>query len=114
MSREKPLPLKMIFDCFHAQVQSDQVERQDWAPKWTTESWKCDRVFICVFQAYLSNMSSNYSDWIAKMLETEARDWSRQVLPDEDGDGYYHTQADVIIFQVILAFIRSNSLKLNN
>nr|CAG4646133.1 EOG090X03GO [Macrothrix elegans] len=51
--------------------------------------------------AYLKNMSSNYSEWMQKTLETEARDWRRPQLPESDGDGYYHTEATVIIFQMV-------------
>lgn len=52
-------------------------------------------------------MSSNYSEWMLKTLETEARDWRRAQLPESDGDGYYHTESIVIIFQVTLESIGS-------
>lgn len=45
-------------------------------------------------------MSSNYADWMQKTVETEARDWRRPVVPETDGDGHYHTESIVIIFQV--------------
>ena len=45
-------------------------------------------------------MSSKYSDWMQKTVETEARDWRRHAAPEIDGDGHYHTESIVIIFQV--------------
>lgn len=45
-------------------------------------------------------MTVNYGDWMKRTIETEARDWRRPVEPDEDGDGHYHTEGTVIIFQV--------------
>ena len=52
-------------------------------------------------QAYLGNMTNNYSDWMQKTLETEARDWRRPAMPETDNDDHYHTQATVIIFQMV-------------
>ena len=52
-------------------------------------------------QAYLSNMTSNYGDCMQKTLETEARDWRRSSPPESDGDDHYHTEAAVIIFQMV-------------
>ncbi len=45
-------------------------------------------------------MTSNYGDWMQKTVETEARDWRRPIIPESDGDGHYHTESIVIIFQV--------------
>jgi len=50
---------------------------------------------------YLSNMESNYEDWMQKTLETEKQDWINGVAPEGDQDGYFHTAAPVIIFQMI-------------
>jgi hypothetical protein len=47
-------------------------------------------------------MAYNYNDWMQKTVETEARDWRRPVVPESDGDGHYHTESIVIIFQVII------------
>nr|SVE73459.1 EOG090X03GO [Daphnia atkinsoni] len=54
-----------------------------------------------LFQAYISNMALNYNDWMQKTVETEARDWRRPVVPESDGDGHYHTESIVIIFQMV-------------
>nr|SVE76290.1 EOG090X03GO [Daphnia longispina] len=54
-----------------------------------------------LFHAYISNMAYNYNDWMQKTVETEARDWRRPVLPESDGDGHYHTESIVIIFQMV-------------
>ena len=45
-------------------------------------------------------MAANYGDWMQNTLVTEARDWRRPVVPESDGDGHFHTEASVIIFQV--------------
>ena len=45
-------------------------------------------------------MALNYTDWMQKTVEAEARDWRRPVVPESDGDGHYHTESIVIIFQV--------------
>lgn len=50
---------------------------------------------------YLSNMESNYVDWMQKTLETEKQDWINCVAPEGDQDGKFHTAAPVIIFQMI-------------
>uniref|UniRef100_A0A1B6L8Z3 Exocyst complex component 3 n=1 Tax=Graphocephala atropunctata TaxID=36148 RepID=A0A1B6L8Z3_9HEMI len=50
---------------------------------------------------YLSNMESNYVDWMQKTLETERHDWLNGIAPEGDQDGYFHTAAPVIIFQMI-------------
>ncbi|XP_054282990.1 exocyst complex component 3 [Macrosteles quadrilineatus] len=50
---------------------------------------------------YLSNMETNYEDWMQKTLETEKQDWINGVAPEGDQDGYFHTAAPVIIFQMI-------------
>lgn len=52
-------------------------------------------------QKYLSNMESNYVDWMQKTLDTERQDWINGVAPEGDQDGYFHTAAPVIIFQMI-------------
>ncbi|KAJ8884588.1 hypothetical protein PR048_016445 [Dryococelus australis] len=51
---------------------------------------------------YLKNMENNYMEWMQKTLEKEKEDWRKQVLPEgDDQDGYFHTVAPVIIFQMI-------------
>lgn len=52
-------------------------------------------------QKYLKNMEGNYMEWMQKTLETEQQDWSAGVPPEGDQDGYFHTAAPVIIFQMI-------------
>uniref|UniRef100_A0A1B6F7T9 Exocyst complex component 3 n=1 Tax=Cuerna arida TaxID=1464854 RepID=A0A1B6F7T9_9HEMI len=52
-------------------------------------------------QQYLSNMEANYVDWMQKTLETEKQDWLNGIAPEGDQDGYFHTAAPVIIFQMI-------------
>ncbi|XP_057373796.1 exocyst complex component 3-like [Daphnia carinata] len=54
-----------------------------------------------LFQAYISNMASNYNDWMQKTVDAEARDWRRPIVPESDGDGHYHTESIVIIFQMV-------------
>nr|CAG4640730.1 EOG090X03GO [Eulimnadia texana] len=54
-----------------------------------------------LLDAYFRNMGSNYGEWMQKTLETEARDWRRPSLPESDADGYYNTEAPVIIFQMV-------------
>ncbi|XP_067000156.2 exocyst complex component 3 [Anabrus simplex] len=51
---------------------------------------------------YLKNMENNYGEWMQKTLETEKIDWSKGVPPEgDDQEGYFHTSAPVIIFQMI-------------
>ncbi|XP_047102753.1 exocyst complex component 3 isoform X1 [Schistocerca piceifrons] len=53
-------------------------------------------------QKYLSNMQKNYIEWMQKTLETEKTDWNSGALPEVgDQEGYYHTAAPVIVFQMI-------------
>nr|CAD7396422.1 unnamed protein product [Timema cristinae] len=51
---------------------------------------------------YLKNMERNYMDWMQKTLEKEKEDWRKGTAPEgDDQDGYFHTVAPVIIFQMI-------------
>nr|CAG4642395.1 EOG090X03GO [Evadne anonyx] len=60
-----------------------------------------DETIESLIKSYLDNMTRNYSDWMQKALEREARDWRRRVEPESDNDGHYHTEATVIIFQMV-------------
>lgn len=52
-------------------------------------------------QQYLSNMATNYVEWMQNTLEKEREDWSNGMAPEEDQDGFFHTDTPVIIFQMI-------------
>ncbi|GLH02675.1 Exocyst complex component 3 [Gryllus bimaculatus] len=53
-------------------------------------------------QRYLKYMEGNYVEWMQKTLETEKADWGNGVPPEgDDQEGYYHTSAPIIIFQMI-------------
>nr|CAG4649196.1 EOG090X03GO [Scapholeberis mucronata]SVE93521.1 EOG090X03GO [Scapholeberis mucronata] len=66
-----------------------------------------------LYKTYLTNMSSNYADWMQKTVETEARDWRRPVVPETDGDGHYHTESIVIIFQMVEENLKVISLTIS-
>lgn len=51
---------------------------------------------------YLSNMLQNYDDWMKKTLESEKISWWSPAMPVEIiNETYFHTDAPVIIFQMI-------------
>jgi len=52
-------------------------------------------------QQYLKNMEMNYVEWMHKTLETEKLDWGIGTAPEGDDQGFFHTSAPVIIFQMI-------------
>lgn len=52
-------------------------------------------------QQYLKNMEMNYMEWMQKTLETEKLDWGNGTAPEGDNQGFFHTSAPVIIFQMI-------------
>lgn len=60
-----------------------------------------ESVVTSLEKQYLKNMEDNYTEWMQKTLETEQSDWTSEVVPEGDQDGYYHTAAPVIIFQMI-------------
>lgn len=45
-------------------------------------------------------METNYGEWMQRTLQTEAKDWVREQMPETNNDGHYRTEAIVIIFQV--------------
>jgi exocyst complex component 3 len=49
----------------------------------------------------LQNMEMNYMEWMQKTLETEKLDWGNGTAPEGDDQGFFHTSAPVIIFQMI-------------
>jgi exocyst complex component 3 len=51
--------------------------------------------------SHYQNIEENYKEWMYKTLETEKQDWQKGSGPDADDQGYYHTVAPVIIFQMI-------------
>ncbi|KAE8751434.1 hypothetical protein FOCC_FOCC001681 [Frankliniella occidentalis] len=53
-------------------------------------------------EKYLKVMENNYQEWMRKTLEAEQADWRAGVAPEGDEtDGFFHTSAPVIIFQMI-------------
>lgn len=47
-------------------------------------------------------MEENYQEWMRKTLEAEQADWRAGVAPEGgETDGFFHTSAPVIIFQMI-------------
>ena len=51
---------------------------------------------------YLTVMENNYQEWMRKTVEAEQADWRAGVAPEGDEtDGFFHTSAPVIIFQMI-------------
>ncbi|KAK3912373.1 Exocyst complex component 3 [Frankliniella fusca] len=53
-------------------------------------------------EKYLKVMENNYQEWMRKTLEAEQADWRAGVAPEGgETDGFFHTSAPVIIFQMI-------------
>ncbi|XP_012937446.1 exocyst complex component 3 [Aplysia californica] len=50
---------------------------------------------------YLKNMKQNITEWSRNTLKSDMKDWVKDEVPDQDGDGYYNTQLPVIIFQMM-------------
>ncbi|KAK0053902.1 exocyst complex component 3 [Biomphalaria pfeifferi] len=50
---------------------------------------------------YLKNMKQNINEWSRNTLRSDMKDWIRDTIPDQDGNGYYNTQLPVIIFQMM-------------
>ncbi|KAH9513686.1 Exocyst complex component 3 [Bulinus truncatus] len=50
---------------------------------------------------YLKNMKQNINEWSRNTLRSDMKDWIRDTIPDQDGDGFYNTQLPVIIFQMM-------------
>ena len=46
-------------------------------------------------------MHKNYMEWMKNTLSQEMEDWQRDEDPEKDTDDCFHTQAPLIIFQVI-------------
>nr|CAG4639889.1 EOG090X03GO [Daphnia pulex]SVE84774.1 EOG090X03GO [Daphnia pulex] len=63
-----------------------------------------------LFQEYLSNMASNYNDWMQKTVDAEARDWRRPIVPESDGDGHYHTESIMVEQNLSVSRTISNEL----
>lgn len=49
---------------------------------------------------YLTNMKNNFQKWMATTAEKDKTDWFSDQTPDQ-GEQYYHSQAPVIIFDMI-------------
>lgn len=49
---------------------------------------------------YLSNIESNYAEWMRNTLEKEKEDWMSAAAPEADG-GFFQSSAPVIIFQMV-------------
>jgi len=50
---------------------------------------------------YLKNMKMNIREWSSNALKSDIKDWAKDEVPDQDGDGYFLTQLPVIIFQMM-------------
>lgn len=50
---------------------------------------------------YLEYIKNNYKEWMLKTLDTEKTDWYTGASPEVGPDGWFHTAAPVIIFQMI-------------
>ena len=46
-------------------------------------------------------MKKNYNDWMKNTLSQEVEDWKKAEDPELDADGYFHTSAPIIIYQMI-------------
>lgn len=54
-----------------------------------------------IIQHYLNFLKQNYEEWMKNALDTDIKDWYRDVSPEADGDGYFNTVVPVIVFQMI-------------
>nr|CAG4643823.1 EOG090X03GO [Lepidurus arcticus] len=50
---------------------------------------------------HLKDMGSNYNEWLKKTLAAEAQDWREDAEPVRDSEGYFHTEAPIIVFQMV-------------
>ncbi|XP_034237969.1 exocyst complex component 3 [Thrips palmi] len=62
----------------------------------------CEATVNALQDKYLQVMENNYQEWMRKTLEAEQADWRAGVAPEGgETDGFFHTSAPVIIFQMI-------------
>ncbi|XP_071941663.1 exocyst complex component 3-like [Antedon mediterranea] len=52
-------------------------------------------------QQYLKTLHANIQKWINNTLDTDIKEWYREVPPEADKESYLHTSLPVIVFQMI-------------
>lgn len=55
---------------------------------------------------YLKMMEQNFQEWMKKTLDTETLDWQRELVPESDGEGFYHTMVPIIVFQMVDQYLQ--------
>ncbi|XP_013418387.1 exocyst complex component 3 [Lingula anatina] len=52
-------------------------------------------------QKYLTTMKKDIEDWMSKALQSDLKDWFREIKPDSDAQGYFSTPMPIILFEMI-------------
>ncbi|KAK2560014.1 Exocyst complex component 3 [Acropora cervicornis] len=54
-----------------------------------------------LLDTYLTTTKSNMAEWMAKLAETDVKDWHSEALPEKDLQGFYNTSLPVFLFKMI-------------
>ncbi|XP_054712236.1 exocyst complex component 3-like [Uloborus diversus] len=60
-----------------------------------------NNVISSLVNQYLYNVKRNYRDWMKNALSTDFKDWQQEQGPDEDENGYFHTQLPLIMYNML-------------
>ncbi|XP_077990215.1 exocyst complex component 3-like [Glandiceps talaboti] len=60
-----------------------------------------DEVVLSLTAQYLRTVHTNIQKWMGNALDTDIKDWHRDLEPEADGEGFFLTQLPVIVFQMI-------------
>ncbi|XP_029211438.2 exocyst complex component 3-like isoform X2 [Acropora millepora] len=54
-----------------------------------------------LLDTYLTTTKSNMAEWMAKLADTDVKDWHSEALPEKDLQGFYNTSLPVFLFKMI-------------
>lgn len=54
-----------------------------------------------LLDTYLTTTKSNMAEWMAKLAETDVKDWHSEALPETDLQSFYNTSLPVFLFKMI-------------